>query len=449
MSGHHRLLIVAPHCDDETLACGGLTLAAKHAGLDVHVMIVTNGDGFYFATMEQFHNIFPKRSDYVKMGELRQKESLSALSLLGVPNEEVTFLGYPDRGTPILLNDHWSDKDPFTSPYDHADRSPYPATYDHNAVYAGEDLLADMKSVLASYKPDLVVYPHPADAHPDHWGAGVFTRLAIEVLEHEDPTFKPDTYVYLVHKKNFPKPAGLQPKNGILPPKGFERITSHWLKLDLTDQDVISKWQAVSEYRSQLPLLRNLMESFIRRNELFGEITTPDLPYLAQGLHSDPSTWRTDEGKPVEPVQYGQTDGFVASRSATKSANIVSLYASRDGSNMLNLAADLRGRPNNGLTYTIRVLAILPKGEKQYVVRVGRKVKDSHQASANANYICDRVSMSELGNPWLVMVRAESAAPGGMILGSTPWQILRVVPSKAGLYRRNLALGVPSQSSRL
>lgn len=50
-----RLLVIAPHCDDETLGCGGIIQGVLAAGGEVMVVIMTNGDGFTFAAREQFH----------------------------------------------------------------------------------------------------------------------------------------------------------------------------------------------------------------------------------------------------------------------------------------------------------------------------------------------------------------------------------------------------------
>ncbi len=106
LDGVRRLLVLAPHCDDETLGSAGLIQEVLRRGAEVRVVMATNGDGFLFATMEEFRRIYPRHEDFVRMGALRQQESLAALSLLGVPEERVSFLSYPDRGTPALWNDH-------------------------------------------------------------------------------------------------------------------------------------------------------------------------------------------------------------------------------------------------------------------------------------------------------------------------------------------------------
>ncbi len=170
LAGYHRLLILAPHCDDETLGSAGLILAAERAGIQVRVVIATNGDGYLFATMQDFRKLYPKPADFIRMGEIRQQESLKALATLGVKADQVSFLSYPDRGTPALWNNNWAVSDPFRSPYSGDTKSPYPITYNPQSVYAGADYLADLTSLLESYRPDLIVYPNPEDVHPDHWG---------------------------------------------------------------------------------------------------------------------------------------------------------------------------------------------------------------------------------------------------------------------------------------
>ncbi len=41
-----RLVVVAPHPDDETLAAGGLIQRVLHEGGTVRVVVLTPGDGF-------------------------------------------------------------------------------------------------------------------------------------------------------------------------------------------------------------------------------------------------------------------------------------------------------------------------------------------------------------------------------------------------------------------
>lgn len=232
LHGYQRLLNLAPHCDDETLSSAGLILAAQRAGIQVRVVIATNGDGFLFATMQDFRKIYPTHSDYIRMGVFRQQESLAALAMLGVHPDQVTLLSYPDRGTPSLWNDNWAVTNPYRSPYTGDTKSPYAITYNPSSVYAGAHYLADATSILETYRPDLIVYPHPQDVHPDHWGLNVFTRLALTLIRHNDPAYKPTELTYLVHRPDFPEMKGLKPQESLTPPPCFMRslpIGTAWI----------------------------------------------------------------------------------------------------------------------------------------------------------------------------------------------------------------------------
>ena len=47
-------LIIAPHCDDELLACGGIIQHVMENNLEVRVIFLTNGDGFRWAAIRNF-----------------------------------------------------------------------------------------------------------------------------------------------------------------------------------------------------------------------------------------------------------------------------------------------------------------------------------------------------------------------------------------------------------
>ncbi len=80
-------LVLAPHPDDETLGCGASIAQMRKAGRRVRVVAVTDGR----ASEEKggwTQESLPAR---------RKQEMLEACARLGVPKEDVAFLGYPDR----------------------------------------------------------------------------------------------------------------------------------------------------------------------------------------------------------------------------------------------------------------------------------------------------------------------------------------------------------------
>jgi LmbE family N-acetylglucosaminyl deacetylase len=80
LSPARRALVIAPHPDDETLGCGG-TLARLAATCDIHVLLVTNGDGG--------GGLPPDTSDK------RKAEMANAVRVLGIANP-VLHLDEPD-----------------------------------------------------------------------------------------------------------------------------------------------------------------------------------------------------------------------------------------------------------------------------------------------------------------------------------------------------------------
>ncbi len=427
LDGVHRILVLAPHDDDETLGPGGLIWTALKAGIQVRVVLATNGDGYMAATAEEFRTLYPTAQDYIRMGELRQKETVAALALLGLPAGDVYFLGYPDHGTPALWEQHWSATSPYTSTYSGVSRSPYPDTYNPASVYAGEDYLADVMSIVDAYRPDLVVYPSPEDVHPDHWGLSVFTRLALTELNHRDPTFQPRQLTYLVHRPGFPEPRGLKPSASLLPPPALYAIDKDWLRLDLQPGAVTAKGQAVLAYQSQLPLLRGLMESFVRTNELFDQVSSVDLATVTVGDPLNPATWKDSQGQPIPPVEL-DPKGDVFSHRTVPATDLIATYAARNPSGELWMCAQLDQAAAPDFSYAIRLKALTPTGIDRFVAQT-KPNPGQVGVSRSGDYYCAKTSLAELGNPWAIFMGAIVESPDTMYpFDQTAWQMIYVRP---------------------
>jgi len=427
IEGYHKVLILAPHCDDESLAAAGIIQSAIKLGLNVRVVIETNGDGYLFATMRDFRRLYPRPQDFISMGNLRQQESMHAMRVLGLSQKKVIFLSYPDRGTAALWEKNWSAKSPYRSPYSGAMRSPYPITYNPNAVYAGEDLLNDLESILDAYQPDLIIYPHPDDVHPDHWGLSAFTRLALVIIQRNKPDYQPDTYTYLVHRPDFPTPKGLKPAQHLLPPAKLFDLNPNWLRYDLTQSEIDQKEKAVSQYRSQLSLLRTLLESFVRSNELFAQPTAKVLPFLSEGEPDNPDSWRDMDGQQVPPIVEDPIKDFIT-RELAPAADLVAVYAAQDGNDQLLLCAQLDAKPQPNFVYTLRVKAISADKVVDAVASNRPLQKDWKIAQLTDHYVCNQMSIAELGEPWLIFVGASSQGNGVGILDQVAWQNIEVRP---------------------
>ena len=127
MSRAERIVVVAPHPDDETLGCGATVARHVKDGHLVTVVWLTSGEAGVPGV------------DADTAVELRQGEARAAVAELGASDGE--FLGLPDGG----LDDHHDDG------------------------------VAALAAVLAGHRPNVVYTPHPGDVHPDHRAAAHIT----------------------------------------------------------------------------------------------------------------------------------------------------------------------------------------------------------------------------------------------------------------------------------
>ena len=125
-----RLLVLAPHPDDEVIGCGGLVALHLREGRPVHVVVATDG---------------AQAGD----GAGREAESRNALALLG--NATIEFLRFPDRDL-------------------------------ENA----RELDARIAAILRDWKPDLIAVPSPLEIHPDHIA---LSRVFCELIARDPSLF--------------------------------------------------------------------------------------------------------------------------------------------------------------------------------------------------------------------------------------------------------------------
>ena len=177
-----RLLVFAPHPDDETLAAGGLIQRVLATHGQVRVVFVTNGDGYVDGVRREVQRVHTSTADFIQYGERRHHEALQALTQLGVTAADGVFLGFPDDGIDDLWAGHWSTRKPYTSPYTRFDRPAYKESLSRQVEYAGSDLENEIARTLRDFRPDWVLLPDPRDRHPDHCTTGVFVLDALREL---------------------------------------------------------------------------------------------------------------------------------------------------------------------------------------------------------------------------------------------------------------------------
>ena len=270
-----RILVFAPHEDDEVLGAGAYIQRALSVGAEVIVCLITNGEYPEASVMLQERTLSAKPETFIKYGYARQKETLEALEVLGLDEGSVLFLGYPDHSIDKLLSpSHWQDKDALMSIRTRSTFSPYSNSFTPSTPHSGRSLLRDIEDILDFVKPDTVVAVHPHDIHIDHWSTYAFVKMALADAESRWAGRKsPQLINYMVQRPEWPAIKSRRPAFSLVPPKGFAGLDgTHWYAFPAEISETILKNIALRSYKSQLSSLSPLLNSFVRANELFGVV---------------------------------------------------------------------------------------------------------------------------------------------------------------------------------
>jgi LmbE family N-acetylglucosaminyl deacetylase len=254
------LLILSPHPDDETLCCAGAIQNATEAGAQVYVVWITAGDGFEWDDIFLTRK-FRRKPDMIAFGRRRIAEAKLASKTLGIPKDHLIFLGYPDRGLIRLFFSNY--KTPYTSRYTKSEKVPYSEALTPGTLYTGKNLEGDLKSVLDDVKPTIIFMPAPMDAHPDHKATCFFALRSLGARTENITSF-----FWIVHGGlEWPLPKDWHTDLYLSPPRILKYLG--WARLDLSENQILTKRKAILSYPSQFKALGPYMAAFARKNEIF------------------------------------------------------------------------------------------------------------------------------------------------------------------------------------
>lgn len=143
-----RVLIVAPHPDDEVLGCSGLIQRLLRAGKQVDVVILSGGGKSHAGCCQINESL---------LIDSRRNLSRKAADILGFPLKNLHFLNYSDGS--ISYDCHETEQ---------------------------------LKSLIEKLQPDTIFVPHRGEGWSDHLAAGDIVRRLID----KDP--KIELYEYCV-----------------------------------------------------------------------------------------------------------------------------------------------------------------------------------------------------------------------------------------------------------
>jgi LmbE family N-acetylglucosaminyl deacetylase len=286
VTAQDRIVIVAPHPDDEALATGGLIQSAMAQGASVHVIYFTSGDHNQIAFKLYCGRLFLRAPDYLKLGKMRRQEAINATTVLGLSTNQLAFLGYPDWGTLRIWCDYWKGGKLFCSDATRVTAVPYPESFAYKRPYTPESVETNLARLLRQLRPTKLFITHPADTNPDHRAVANFTRLALLDLQPEH--IQPEVYYFVVHFGGWTKPLGYHPDLQLSPPSRLLDNGS-WLSLPLTPAQTQAKEIAILENRTQITIGQRFLLSLARSNEIFATMPVASIPVVPESV---PLDWR-------------------------------------------------------------------------------------------------------------------------------------------------------------
>jgi N-acetyl-1-D-myo-inositol-2-amino-2-deoxy-alpha-D-glucopyranoside deacetylase len=261
-----RVLVIAPHPDDETLVTGAVIHHLLASGATVRLVIVSAGDSYSGAARLLTTGPLDAAA-YRLLGDTRHAEGLRAIARLGLDASDVTFLGYPDTHIAAMWDAGW-DMPAAVTGAPGTDVVPYDWAARPGVSNCGSELASDLSGILADFRPDTVITPDTRETHNDHATISAFATLAMD-----EAGFTGTRLTDVVHYKLFPRPKAFLPGTGIAPPPALTADGEMWRCVWVDPADELAKRSALWEYPSELDVadLGVYMRAFIRRNELFCE----------------------------------------------------------------------------------------------------------------------------------------------------------------------------------
>jgi LmbE family N-acetylglucosaminyl deacetylase len=135
-----RLVLIAPHPDDETFGCGNIIALKKQQGARVKIIFLTDGE----ASMKGHSPIAPQ-----EVANIRKEESVKACVCLGLSVDDLKRYSLPDGQVPRKGTAGFEE--------------------------AVERLLNDIRE----FAPAEIICPHPMDGHGDHAAAAEMAQEAL------------------------------------------------------------------------------------------------------------------------------------------------------------------------------------------------------------------------------------------------------------------------------
>jgi LmbE family N-acetylglucosaminyl deacetylase len=270
-----RLMLIAPHPDDEALACSITLHRVVRAGGAIRVIYATDGD----------NNPWPQRvlerkwrlnaADRERWGKLRRDEALAALRVLGVRASDARFLALPDQGLTNLLKCDC------------------------------QSVLERFATIIRDWSPTHLLVPSTADTHPDHSALAVMLRLVLLEL----PGSQMSVWSYAVHGES---------------PAFFARTQQH----RQSEAETAIKVRAIRCHKTQIKLSRRRFLAYATRPERLLKLRARETTIADGSIRSiwrQPHTLRLDLRLSVKPIGAAEPTLYIFGRDVEEALRCLSM----------------------------------------------------------------------------------------------------------------------------
>lgn len=219
-----RIIVFAPHPDDETYGCGGTIAKKINEGYEVIIVMMTDGRNL-------FQNVLGIDLDPTpeEVKKTRREEIIRATKILGVSKKNLLFLDFEDG-----------------------------ALEKHEKEAEGRII-----EIIEKYSPVEVYFPYIKDCHPDHRATNRIIRRCLQKLG-----LTPMKYQYSIMHK--------YARIGPLIERLLSLFRKNRIEVDISEF-INLKEKAVKEFKSEISIisskqkkpLEDKIEKYLKNQETF------------------------------------------------------------------------------------------------------------------------------------------------------------------------------------
>ena len=172
-------LVFCAHEDDDGTQMGFIRSLVENQ-IPLHMVYFTSGDA---GSCDRYFQHSCGPAEALNFGAIRMQEARAAMGHLGVPPENIFFLGLPDGGTGKIWYDHPHPSDPYLAVLLASDHAPYEALFRPNLPFTRDAVVEATEDIIKKFQPEIIFTVHPpAEGHIDHIVNNYFVVKALQEL---------------------------------------------------------------------------------------------------------------------------------------------------------------------------------------------------------------------------------------------------------------------------